>query len=99
MARLLGEWLAGPGSHTSLGVRGGPYSKAQGLRLEEKKFLQRKLGLLSERENILQQPKNHKHATATCSNILKTVHRPNKTGLLAEGACQPPVPILSLFVS
>ena len=33
----------------------------------------------------LGQPKNHKHATATCSNILKTLHRPNKTGLLAEG--------------
>lgn len=51
--------------------------------------------LLSKEKIYSEQPQNHKHVTATCSNILKTLCRPNKTGLLAEGACQPPVPILS----
>jgi len=53
--------------------------------------------LPSKEKVYLGQPKKHKHATATCSNILKTLHRPNKTGLLAEGglstsSSNPPFP-------
>lgn len=69
-----------------IGSWGGAWSKAQGLRSEDMTFLKGKLGLAIKREKIYsRQRKNHKHATATCSNILKTLHRPNKAGLLAEG--------------
>lgn len=65
------------------------------------KFLKRKLGCCYQKEKIYSGlPKiKHNYATATHSNILKTLHRPNKTSFLTEGACQPPVSILSLFVS
>lgn len=61
------------------------YIRLRSEELEDKEFLKRKLGLLSSKESMFGVAKKHKHTTATCSNILKTLHRPNKVGLLAEG--------------
>lgn len=68
------------------GSRSGALLAAQVLRLEDTDLIQRTLGWCYQKsEEILGCQKTEAYTMATHANILKTLHRPSKTGFLVEG--------------